>query len=192
MMGRIGLYLASAALLSACSLLPSRTTTPSAPSPTRAPSPAPTRTEPPKPGTPTKAPGFQIAQCFSAGAPTVGISYPPGWDRRVSRAETQDELLGGSSKDLAQTDAFAKPVGAVSYVYPPAALSPPTEGICELKFDVSRKGAASNILAACSSSLFVDAATEAVKATRFEPIRVDGSPANGVNLTYDMKFCLAD
>lgn len=189
---RFGLYLASATLLSACSLLPSRAPAPSAPVPTPASTRAPTRVEPPKPVASAKAPGFQIAQCYSAGAPTVGITYPPGWSRRVSRAETQDELLGGSSKDLAATDAFAKPVDAVSYVYPQGALNPPTEGICELKFDLSRKGEASNILAACSSSLFVDAATEAVKATRFEPIRVDGSPANGVNLTYDLKFCLAD
>lgn len=188
---RIGLWAASAVLLSACSLLPNRAP---APAPTPAPS-APIRTvrvEPPKPVAPVKVPGFQIAQCFSAGAPTVGIDYPSGWARRVSRAETQDELLGGSSKDLTKTDAFARPVSGVSYTYPQAALNPPTEGICELKFDLSRKGVASNILAACSSSLFVDAASQAVSAARFEPIRVDGSPANGVNLTYDMKFCLAD
>ena len=189
-MQRLLYGVAATCLLSACSLLPNRAPAPSAPAP--APASTPRRIEAPKPIAPPKAPGFQIAQCFSAGAPTVGISYPQGWDRRVSRAETQDELLGGSSKDLDQTDAFAKPAGPASFTYPNAALNPPTEGICELKFDLSRKGEASNILAACSSSLFVESATQAIKATQFEPIRLNGTPATGVNLTYNMKFCLAD
>lgn len=140
-----------------------------------------------------KAAGFQIAQCFSAGAPQVGIIYPDGWSRRVSRAETEDELLGGSNTALSQARAYAQPVGgAVSFTYPPAALNPPTEGICEVKFDLSRMGEPSNIVSACSSALFIEAARDAVKAARFKPVEVDGRAARGVNLTYTMKYCLAD
>lgn len=140
-----------------------------------------------------KASGFQIQQCYSVGAPRVGISYPPGWSRRVSRAETEDELLGGTNKALSEATAFAKPVGGtVPFVYPQAALSPPVEGICEVKFDLSRNGKPSNIVSACSSKVFVEAATEAVAASRFHPVRLNGSAAKAVNMTYDMKFCLAD
>ena len=139
-----------------------------------------------------KAAGFQIAQCYSAGAPKVGISYPPGWSVRVSRAETEDELLGGGSTDLSAANAYAQPVSAVSFAYPSAALNPPTEGRCEVKFDLSRRGEPSNILAACSSDLFLESASEAVGATIFKPVEVNGSAAKAVNMTYNMKFCLAD
>ena len=136
--------------------------------------------------------GFQISQCFSPGAPTVGINYPDGWSRRVSRAETEDELLGGSSTNLSETGAYAQPVGAVDYTYPQLALNPSTEGVCEVKFNLSRTGDPSDIISACSSNLFLGAATDAVKGAKFKPVRVNGSAAKGVNLTYQMKFCLAD
>jgi len=122
----------------------------------------------------------------------VGINYPPGWSRRVSRAETEDELLGGGSETLSAQNAFAQPVDAVSFTYPQGALNPPTEGICEIKFDLSRRGEPSNIVSACSSDLFLEAASEAVAATRFKPVRINGSAAKAVNMTYNMKFCLAD
>lgn len=184
--------LAAAFMLSACSIWPS------APAPTPAPS-APvvvrsvgTRVETPPRRVVQKAPGFQIAQCFSAGAREVGISYPDGWSSRVSRAETEDELLGGGSTALSATNAFAQPLAPVTFTYPPEALKTLTEGVCEVKFDLSRRGNPSNIVTACSSSLFVAAASDAVSAAKFEPVRVNGSAAKAVNMTYNMKFCLAD
>jgi len=188
-MSKIWLSLLSGVLLSACSVLPDR----SGPrSPGSVISGSSTRVERPDRNG-KKAPGFQIAQCYSAGAPKVAITYPGGWSRRVSRAETEDELLGGSSTDLSKAGAYAQPVGGrVSFVYPQAALNPPTEGVCEVKFNLSRQGEPSNVVSACSSSLFVDAATQAVSASKFEPVRINGSAAKGVNLTYEMKFCLAD
>ena len=189
---RLSLWAASTLVLSACSIGSGWNPAPSAPAPVRTGNATSTTgIEPIRPATTPSAPGFQIAQCYSPGAPTVAINYPPGWARRVSRAETQDELLGGSTANLGETDAFAKPVSAVSYRYPSAALNPPVEGICELKFDLSRQGEASNIIAACSSSHFLETATEAVKATQFEPIQINGNSALGINLTYGMKFCLA-
>lgn len=135
----------------------------------------------------------QIGQCYSKNAEDAAIAYPAGWSRRVSRAETEDELLGGGSETLSAENAYAQPVkGAVSYTYPQAALSPPIEGVCEIKFNLSRLGAPSNIVSACSSELFIDAATKAVSETKFTPVRVNGSAANAVNMTYNMKFCLAD
>jgi len=182
------LCLAAVASLAACASKPSWKTAPSGAVRTSGTS----STERPATNV-QKAPGFQIAQCFSPGAPRVGISYPAGWSQRVSRAETEDELLGGASRDLSKTSAFARPVGGpISYTYPSAALNSPTEGICEVKFNLSRQGDPSNVVSACSSSLFVQAATEAVAGSKFEPIRVNGVAAKGVNLTYDMKFCLAD
>jgi len=177
--------------LAACSSFPGSGTTrvpaPGAPVATT----SSTRVEPPAPIV-QKAPGFQIEQCYSAGAPKVGINYPPGWSRRVSRAETEDELLGGGSETLSAENAFAQPVGAVSFSYPQGALNPPTEGICEIKFDLSRRGEPSNIVSACSSDLFLEAASEAVAGARFKPVRINGSAAKAVNMTYNMKFCLAD
>lgn len=184
----VGLCFAGA-FLSACSILPGRSTTPRPAAPVT--STSSTRVEQPKPRA-EKAAGFQIAQCYSAGAPRAGISYPPGWSRRVSRAETEDELLGGGSTELSAANAYAQPKSAVSFAYPPAALNPPTEGVCEIKFDLSRRGKPSNILSACSSDLFLQAATEAVGATEFRPVQVNGSAAKAVNMTYNMKFCLAD
>ena len=177
--------------LAACSSFPGSGTTrvpaPGAPVATT----SSTRVEPPAPIV-QKAAGFQIEQCYSAGAPKVGINYPPGWSRRVSRAETEDELLGGGSETLSAQNAFAQPVGAVSFSYPQGALNPPTEGICEIKFDLSRRGEPSNIVSACSSDLFLEAASEAVAEAKFKPVRINGSAAKAVNMTYNMKFCLAD
>lgn len=185
--GAVGL-----AAFTGCSLLPGRGPAPTpvigAPVSTS----AGTVIERPK-AAPKKAVGFQIAQCYSAGAPKVGISYPEGWSRRVSRAEIEDELLGGgSSSDLSNANAFAQPVGEVAFTYPSAALNPPTEAVCEIKFNLSRRGDPSRIISACSSDLFLEAATQAVKNTKFKPVRVNGTAAKGVNLTYNMKFCLAD
>ena len=182
--------------LSACSILPGRSSTPA-----------------PVPGSPANSgnanngaaggvlsgvlgrraePG-QIGQCFSKNARDATIAYPAGWSRRVSRAETEDELLGGGSETLSAENAFAKPAsGTVSFIYPQAALNPPIEGVCEVKFDLSRRGDASNIVSACSSDLFLEAATQAVAATKFTPVRLNGSAAKAVNMTYNMKFCLAD
>jgi outer membrane biosynthesis protein TonB len=179
--------------LSACSILPGRSSTPA-----------------PVPGSPANSgnanngaaggvlsgvlgrraePG-QIGQCFSKNARDATIAYPAGW---ASRAETEDELLGGGSETLSAENAFAKPAsGTVSFIYPQAALNPPIEGVCEVKFDLSRRGDASNIVSACSSDLFLEAATQAVAATKFTPVRLNGSAAKAVNMTYNMKFCLAD
>ena len=185
-MSKIWLTLFSGVLLCACSTLPDRSRSGSGIAGSS------TRVEQPGQNG-KKTAGFQIAQCYSAGAPRVGISYPDGWSRRVSRAETEDELLGGASTNLSKAGAYAKPVGGqVSYVYPQAALNPPTEGVCEVKFNLSRRGEPSDVISACSSSLFVEAATQAVAASKFEPVRVNGSVAKGVKLTYNMKFCLAD
>ena len=136
----------------------------------------------------------QIGQCYSKNAKDVAIAYPAGWSRRVSRAETEDELLGGSSSEtLSAENVFAQPVGgAVRYTYPQTALNPPIEGVCEIKFDLSRQGAPSNIVSACSDELFLDASREAIAASKFKPVRLNGSAAKAVNMTYNMKFCLAD
>lgn len=174
--------------LSACSTLPERPFAgPSLPS-----GPASSTLSSVSKSNETKVVGFQIAQCYSPGAPEVGINYSEEWARRVSRAETEDELLGRSRTSLGKTGAYAEPISAVSYIFPQAALDPPTEGICEIKFDLSRTGEPSNVISACSSTLFVEAATDAVKETRFKPVMVNGSAAKGVNLTYKMKYCLAD
>jgi len=86
-MKKVWLGLGAIVLVSACSTHKSRSGAASAGTTTRTSS---TRVEPPK-SNGTQANGFQIAQCFSAGAPQVGINYPTGWSRRVSRAETEDK-----------------------------------------------------------------------------------------------------
>lgn len=183
---------AAAAFLSACAVGSNKTPAPISSAPVAITTNTTTRTEGSLKNS-QKASGFQIAQCYSSGAREVGINYPEGWARRVSRAEIEDELLGGAtSQGLAAENAFAQPDGAISFTYPQAALNPPTEGICEIKFNLSRRGRASNILSACSSPLFLEAANEAVKLTRFKPVRINGTAAKGVNLTYNMQFCLAD
>lgn len=151
--------------------------------------------------TPTEAPeptqrrqaavlGVPITQCFSEGGREARIKYPAGWSSRVSRAETEDELLGGAAS--VRTDGDVEPVTAVSFNYPAAALSPPIEAICEIKFDVSRRGMPSRVVAACSNDLFVPEATRAVSAARFKPVRINGDIALGINVVYQMKFCLSD
>lgn len=133
----------------------------------------------------------QITQCFSEGGTDAVIAYPSGWSRRVSRAETEDELLGGAGESVA-TSGDIEPQGAVDFVYPHDALTLQQEGICEIKLNVSRRGAPSNVLAACSDPMFTSEAERAVSAASFKPVRVNGAIARGVNATYEMKFCLAD
>ncbi len=134
----------------------------------------------------------QIAQCRSAGAREAQIVYPAGWNRRVAAAEVEDELLGGGPSSRVATSATPEPVGSLIPSYPKAALSPPTEAICEVKFDLSRRGVASNAIAACSSPLFLAEAVRAVEGAKFEPFRVNGQIASGINQVYPMKFCLRD
>ena len=141
---------------------------------------------------PTAGPSTQIAQCRSAGAREARIVYPAGWDRRVSAAEVEDELLGGGPASRVATSAAPVPVAAPTPNYPRAALSPPTEAICEVKFDLSRRGVVSNAIAACSSPLFLAEAVRATEATRFEPFKVNGQIASGINLLYPLQFCLRD
>ncbi len=141
---------------------------------------------------PSAGPTTQIAQCRSAGAREARIVYPSGWHRRVGAAEVEDELLGGGPASRVATEATPKPVGSLIPTYPTAALSPPTEAICEVKFDLSRRGVASNAIAACSSPLFLAEAVRAVEAARFEPFRVNGQIATGINQIYPLQFCLRD
>ena len=133
----------------------------------------------------------QITQCFSEGGTDAVIEYPSGWSRRVSRAETEDELLGGAGESVV-TSGDIEPEGAVDFVFPPEALTLQQEGICEIKLNVSRRGVPSNVLAACSDPMFTREAERAVSNARFKPVRVNGAIARGVNATYEMKFCLGD
>lgn len=133
----------------------------------------------------------QITQCDSAGGTEALIAFPSDWKTRVGRAETEDELLGGPVTSVA-TAGDAQPVGGVSFDYPSAALSPPKEGLCEVKFDLSRRGEPSRVVSACSDPVFAEGAERAVLQARFEPVRVNGAIARGVNMLYLMKFCLAD
>jgi len=132
----------------------------------------------------------EIRECGTLSAPTASISYPPGWSSRVSQAETEDELLGGGAR--VETEERIKAVELPSILYPQAALSPPVEGRCEVKFDLSTQGEPSNILAACSDSLFVEEMTRIVSNATFEPLRVNGRLAKGVNVVYPYSFCLSD
>lgn len=133
----------------------------------------------------------QITQCYSEGGTEAVIDYPDGWSRRVSRAETEDELLGGAGQTVASSGELEIETG-VAFTYPAAALSPPIEGICEIKLNVSRRGEPSNVAAACSDPLFVAEAERAVSNARFKPMRVNGTVVRGINATYPMKFCLGD
>lgn len=133
----------------------------------------------------------QITQCYSKGGAEAVIEYPDGWSRRVSRAETEDELLGGAGQTVASNGELEIESG-VAFTYPAAALSPPIEGICEIKLNVSRRGEPSNVAAACSDMLFVAEAERAVSNAKFKPMRVNGTVARGINATYPMKFCLSD
>ena len=141
---------------------------------------------------PAAGPSTQIAQCRSAGAQEAQILYPSGWSQRVSAAEVEDELLGGGSANRVATSSKPQPVGQLIPDYPRAALSPPTEAVCEVKFDLSRRGEASNAISACSNPLFLAEAVRAVEAAQFEPFRVNGQVATGINLVYSMTFCLRD
>lgn len=133
----------------------------------------------------------QISQCSSKGGTEAVIDYPDGWTRRVSRAETEDELLGGAGQSVASNGELEIESG-LAFTYPAAALSLPLEGICEIKLDVSRRGEPSNVAAACSDPLFVAEAERAVAKARFKPVRVNGTVARGINATYPMLFCLSD
>lgn len=139
----------------------------------------------------SKAKPGQIGQCYSKNAPDAVIVYPGGWSRRVSRAETEDELLGGGGQSVA-TSGAVEPARAIRLTYPAAALSPPIEGICEVKFDLSRQGEPSRIVAACSDPLFAEEAERVVAENKFKPLRVNDSLARGINVVYPMKFCLAE
>lgn len=110
----------------------------------------------------------------------------------MSAAEVEDELLGGGPASRVATSAEPQPVGQIIPDYPRTALSPPTEAVCEVKFDLSRRGEASNAISACSSPLFLAEAVRAVEGARFEPFRVNGQVATGINLVYSMTFCLRD
>lgn len=141
---------------------------------------------------PSAGPTTQIAQCRSASAKEAQILYPSGWSQRVSAAEVEDELLGGGPASRVATSNKPQPVGQLIPDYPRTALSPRTEAVCEVKFDLSRRGEASNAIAACSSPLFLAEAVRAVEGARFEPFRVNGQVATGINLVYSMTFCLRD
>jgi protein TonB len=141
---------------------------------------------------PAAGPSTQISQCRSAGARDARIQYPAGWHRRVAAVEVEDELLGGGPSSGVASSSTPTPAGSLVPSYPKAALSPPTEGVCEVKFDLSRRGVASNAIAACSNPLFLAEAVRAVEATRFEPFRVNGQIATGINQIYPLMFCLAD
>lgn len=141
---------------------------------------------------PSAGSSIQIAQCRSAGARDARILYPVGWDRRVTAAEVEDELLGGGPASRVSTSANPVPTIAPRPSYPKAALSPPTEAICEVKFDLSRRGVVSNAIAACSSPLFLAEAVRATEAASFEPFQVNGQIASGINLVYPLQFCLRD
>ncbi|MEM7663996.1 MAG: energy transducer TonB [Pseudomonadota bacterium] len=132
----------------------------------------------------------EIRECGTLDASNAEISYPPGWSARVSQAETEDELLGGGAR--VETEERVKADNLPSIQYPAAALSPPREARCEVKFDLSTLGKASNILAACSNPLFADEAIRIVSEATFEPLRVNGRLAKGVNVVYPYNFCLSD
>lgn len=165
---------------------------------TPAPSPTPSGGDHSEPGAETRTPapierrsaGRQIAQCGTSGAREAVISYPSGWDARVSRAETEDELLGGAQS--VDTDGRVEPVNGVSFAYPPAALSNRIEAVCAVKFNLSRRGVPSQVLSACSDPLFVEEARRAVSAARFKPVRINGDLARGINVVHRMTFCLGD
>jgi len=141
---------------------------------------------------PSAGPTTQIAQCRSAGAKEARIIYPAGWERRVTAAEVEDELLGGGPASRVATSAPPEPLAQIIPSYPRTALTPPTEAICEVKFDLSRRGSVSNAVAACSSPLFLAEAVNAVEMAEFEPFRVNGQIATGINLVYPLQFCLRD
>ncbi|MEM9668419.1 MAG: energy transducer TonB [Pseudomonadota bacterium] len=132
----------------------------------------------------------EIRECGTPGAPNAEIAYPPGWTSRVSQAETEDELLGGGAR--VETEERVKASSLPSVLYPPAALSPPQEARCEVKFNLSTQGEPSNILAACSSPLFTEEVKRIISGATFEPLRVNGSLAKGVNVVFPYSFCLSN
>ncbi len=132
--------------------------------------------------------GIAIAECGTRGAPSADLIYPPGWAERVSQAETEDELLGGPGTRV-NTSGTVRPLALAPVRYPASALSPPVEARCEAKFNLSTLGEASRILVACSSDMFVSEMTRLVSETRFEPLRINGDLARGVNLVFAHDFC---
>ncbi len=182
---RIGLIFALLVCLSACvSAVSSGTTGNTKIIEASNPSTQPSQTN----GTPARS--VQLNQCASERGIEGKIIYPSGWFDRVSRAEIEDELLGGSKTKRINAD--AKPITAISFNHPSEALSPPIEAICEIKFDISRRGIPSHILAACSHEVFIDEAERAVLSARFHPVRVNGDIVRGINMVHAMKFCLPD
>ncbi|MEM1088707.1 MAG: energy transducer TonB [Pseudomonadota bacterium] len=132
----------------------------------------------------------EIRECGTADAQEAEVMYPAGWASRVSQAETEDELLGGGTR--VNTQQRVRVSNLPDTMYPQAALSPPLEARCEIKFDLSTQGLPSNILAACSSPLFIDEANRIVSQATFEPLRVNDRLAKGVNVVYVHNFCLSD
>ena len=133
----------------------------------------------------------EIQECGTRNAPPARLQYPVGWFDRVSAAETEGELLGGAPERVESNETL-KPRSLPSISYPADALSPPVEARCEAKFDLSTLGEASNILVACSDRRFVAEMTRIISVTTFEPLRVNGQIARGVNVVYPFSFCLSD
>ena len=135
----------------------------------------------------------QIAECGHAGASPAIVTYPDGWQQRLSEVATksmaQDELLGGPvvTEVGARND---QPSSPPIPTYPSAAAASGIEGKCYAMMDVTPAGQTDDILVACSSPAFVGATRDAVSTVTFAPKMVEGRAVRRLNVIYPIEYCL--
>jgi hypothetical protein len=138
----------------------------------------------------------QIAACGHAGAPTANLTYPNGWQTRLSQVPTMgsggggDELLGGVSEPDAVVGTGVQPITPPQPVYPVSARNAGQEGRCEILMDVSPAATPQNILTSCSAPQFNAPTYQAATGLRFDPPREGGRSVRLVNVVYPVTYCL--
>ncbi len=135
----------------------------------------------------------QIAECGHPGAPPATVSFPEGWQARLTEVahkhQSDDELLGGPvTTEVVARD--AQPISPPVPAYPSAAASAGLEAACFAMFDVNKSGSPEEILTACSSSQFNAPTYTATQSLRFKPKVVDGRQVRQLNVVYPYQYCL--
>jgi len=84
-------------------------------------------------------------------------------------------------------DTPAKPIERFGAITPDAATEP---GECDMSFSVNTSGKPINVFAACSNPLFIEPATETVRAWSYAPATLNGNAVQQDDIIVKIKFHL--
>ena len=82
----------------------------------------------------------------------------------------------------------AVPIRPPRLSFPKRAAERGVSGTCDVVFDLDSRGKPSNVVATCSSPLFVSEAQRAISRTEFSPKMVDGRPVEQRNMVFPLEF----